>query len=163
MRYEDVIKDFARRTQANLRAIERLREAGHEVYEATQLINSTLGLLVFPKEEYFDRIPETPLDELVAEGWPVPTVTGRFEQVSDLRQLIRYLRNAIAHFNIDFPGDGTNELRQLRVWNTPSRGSKTKTWEAVLTLEQLRALTHRFVDLLLDDNSRGTPIAGHEL
>lgn len=150
MRYEDVVRDFALRTQANLRAIERLRAQGEEVYEATQLINSTLGLLVFPREEYVDRIPAIPLAELRAQGWPVPDVTPNFKQVKDLRELARYLRNAISHFNVAFPADGTNELRLLRVWNTDPR-SRTKTWEAVLTLEDLRELTHRFADLLISD------------
>lgn len=150
MRYDEdnVIKDFARRTQHNLAAIDRLQESGHAVYEATQLINSMLGLLIFPKEEYFKAIPETPIKELEAQGWPVPKVTGNFEQVSDLRQLIRYLRNAVAHFNMAFPNDGTNQLRQLLVWNTDQR-TNNRTWAAELTLEDLRALTHRFVEHIL--------------
>ena len=152
MRYDEdhVIRDFARRTQQNLATIDRLHQSGHKVYEATQLINSMLGLLVFPKEEYFDQIPETPLEELEVQGWPVPRVTGNFKQVSDLRQLIKYLRNAVAHFNLEFPDDGTNQLRQLRVWNTDPRTNRT-TWAAELTLDDLRALTRRFVDHLLAD------------
>jgi len=102
MMYEDVIRDFAERTRLNLRAIERLETDGHDVYEVTQLVNSTLGLLVFPQQEFVDRIPETPLTELVRDGWPVPTVRRGADRVNNLNQLIRYLRNAIAHFNIQF-------------------------------------------------------------
>ena len=100
MMSEDVIRDFAERTRLNLRAIERLETDGHDVYEVTQLVNSTLGLLVFPQQEFVDRIPETPLTELVRDGWPVPTVRRGADRVNNLNQLIRYLRNAIAHFNI---------------------------------------------------------------
>jgi len=159
MQYEDVIRDFARRTQSNLEAINRLKDSGHDVYEATQLINSMLGLLVFPKEEYFNRIPTVPLSELEAKGWPVPRVTGDFAQVTDLRHLIRCLRNAIAHFNIEFPGDGTNELRQLRVWNTRKQG-KQKTWQAELTLDELADITNRFIQLLLADEQPEAPTSG---
>jgi len=102
MMYEDVIRDFAERTRLNLRAIERLETDGHDVYEVTRLVNSTLGLLVFPQQEFVDRIPETPLTELVRDGWPVPTVRRGADRVNNLNQLIRYLRNAIAHFNIQF-------------------------------------------------------------
>jgi len=102
MMYEDVIRDFAERTRLNLRAIERLETDGHDVYEVTQLVNSTLGLLVFPQQEFVVRIPETPLTELVRDGWPVPTVRRGADRVNNLNQLIRYLRNAIAHFNIQF-------------------------------------------------------------
>ena len=92
MMYEDVIRDFAERTRLNLRAIERLETDRHDVYEVTQLVNSTLGLLVFPQQEFVDRIPETPLTELVRDGWPVPTVRRRADRVNNLNQLIRYLR-----------------------------------------------------------------------
>ena len=78
-----------------------MQQAGEpEVYEVTQLINSCLGLLIFPQQEYFDHIPHTPVVELEQEGWPVPKVQPRFEQVSDLNELIRYLRNAISRFNV---------------------------------------------------------------
>jgi hypothetical protein len=149
MMYSDVIRDFARRTQTNLAAIEKLRKEGHKVYEATQLVNSVLGLLVFPQQEYIDRIPNTPLDELIRQGWPVPNVRGQFSQVTDLNQLIRYLGNAIAHFNIKFIDDGQNSIRLLRVWNV-NRGNKT--WEADLTLDDIRQIAERFIELLLSED-----------
>lgn len=144
--YESVIRDFAERTRTNLRAIEDLRAEGREAYEVTQLVNSMLGLLVFPREEFIERIPETSLNDLAADGWPVPKVVGGFPQAKDLRELVRYLRNAIAHFDIEFIGDARNEIRILRVWNT-SRGRRT--WQAEVGLEELRAIAGRFTDLLL--------------
>lgn len=148
MMYEEVIRDFAERTRANLRAIERLEAQGQEVYAVTQFINSTLGLLVFPKQEYVDRIPHTSLEELERKGWPIPRVRGDFQQVADLNELIRYLRNAIAHFNIKFIGDERNEIRVLHVWNTNPRNGN-RTWEAELSVSDLRGITDRFIDLLL--------------
>ena len=151
MMYEDVIRDFAARTRTNLHAIEQLETAGHDVYEVTQLVNSTLGLLVFPQQKYFDQIPETPLADLKRDGWPVPKCLRGPEQVQNLNQLIRYLRNAIAHFNIKFIGDGTNQLHLIRVWNE-NRG--TKTWEAELSVTDLRGIAERFVELLLSGDQR---------
>jgi hypothetical protein len=148
MMYEEVVRDFAARTQKNLSVIERLLKNGEEVFEATQLVNSMLGLLVFPREEFIKQIPQTPLSELKKSGWPIPRVLNGFPQVNDLRELVRYLRNAIAHFNIKFIGDGSNEIRLLKVWNTnPNTGKKT--WEAELSPSDLRAIGERFVDLLL--------------
>lgn len=147
--YEDVVRGFAERTRQNLKVIESLLADGKEVYEATQLLNSMLGLLVFPREEYVNRIPETPISELEQSGWPIPVVTDGFPQVSHLKDLIRYLRNAIAHFNIEFIGDGTNQIAILKVWNT-RRGEKT--WEAKLSLKDLRGIAERFTALLLGEN-----------
>jgi len=146
MNYEDVIRDFAQRTLKNLQAIERLRSEGQDVYEITQLVNSTLGILVFPQQRYIDQIPNTPLKQLKQQGWPIPKVRPGLQQVEDLNQLIRYLRNAIAHFNIEFIGDGQNRLHMLRVWNM-SRGNKI--WEAELSFDDLRGIAERFIELLL--------------
>ena len=153
MMYEEVIRDFAERTRANLRAIERLQSEGGRVYEITQLVNSTLGLLVFPQQKYVNQIPHLPLEQLEQHGWPIPKIRGDFRQVSDLNQLVRYLRNAIAHFNIQFIGDGQNQICLLRVWNTDPR-SRRKTWEAELSVDDLRKISNRFIDLLLNEHNQ---------
>lgn len=145
--YEEVIRDFAERTRANLRTIEQLEAEGREVYEVTQLVNSTLGLLVFPQQEYINRIPHTSLEDLEQQGWPIPSVRGGFQQVENLNQLVRYLRNAIAHFNVEFIGDGKNEVKFLRVWNTNRNGNRT--WEAELSVSDLQGIAERFIELLL--------------
>jgi hypothetical protein len=171
MMYEEVVRDFALRTRKNLEAIEALQRRDVRVFEVTQLINSMLGLLVFPQQEYVDSIPKTPLEELRRDGWPIPRVTGQFQQVTDLNQLIRYLRNAVAHFNIEFVGDGENNIKVLRVWNMapvrnekgqPIRGQdgkiiEEKNWEAELTVQQLRGIATRFIDLLLGPSSTNNP------
>jgi hypothetical protein len=76
LEYRDVIGDFAKRTLTNLQLVERVAADGADpAHEFTQLINSMLGLLVFPTEEYYTRIPRTSLDQLRADGWPVPKAT----------------------------------------------------------------------------------------
>lgn len=151
MMYEDVVADFAKRTIANLRAIRQMRHESDRapVYEVTQLINSMLGLLVFPQQRYVDRIPTTPLVELERQGWPVPQVVGDYPQVSDLRGLVRMLRNAISHFNLEFHPSDDNEIDRLTVWNTEPRTGKV-TWKAQLSVSDLDAITERFVELLLN-------------
>ena len=151
-RYEDVIGDFAQRTLHNLRVIRELRgrEPGSQVFEVTQLVNSTLGLLVFPQQKYVDSIPETSLDELGANGWPIPRIVGNYPQVENLRQLIRVLRNAIAHFNLEFVPGPENVIGSLRVWNTKLRKPNEITWMAELTIDDLEQITERFAEVLLD-------------
>lgn len=156
MMYEDVIADFAKRTEANLQTIRQLaREGGAApAYEVTQLVNSMLGLLVFPQQRYLDRIPETPIADLANNGWPIPEVVGDYPQVPNLRQLVRMLRNAVAHCNLEFePGVG-NEIQALTVWNTKP-GTRKVTWKARLTVDDLDAITTRFVALLLDRKTYG--------
>lgn len=156
MKYENLVNDFALRTRKNLEIIRQLHEDEkalpdyneHDarVYEVTQLINSMLGLLVFPQQKFVDRIPQTSLDDLRIQGWPIPRVVGNYPQVRDLKQLVTYLRHAIAHFNLEFTSrDG--QISGLYVWNTDPR-TKIILWKAELTKEELEVITDKFIQLL---------------
>ena len=146
MNPEDIVRDFALRTKANLRVIEALESAGLEVYEVTQLVNSLLGLLVFPQQRYFQRIPETPLEILAQQGWPKPLVEGDFPSVRTLKDLMRYLRNAIAHFNFEYLPDERNEIQGMRVWNM-HRGEEN--WSVELSLDEIRLAVDKFLELMI--------------
>lgn len=156
MDYDNVVHDFAQRTRENLRfvreAAQRIESEPHapQVYEVTQLINSMLGLLVFPQQAFIDAIPETPLNELIAQGWPQIRTTGGFEDIQHLKQLVRLLRNAIAHFNIEFLAP-SGRLTGVRVWNRNKRNETT--WQAELSLNDLERITERFTEMLLSQNS----------
>jgi hypothetical protein len=152
MNYQDLVRDFAQRTRANLETLRSFQKAQPdvEVYEVTQLINSMLGLLVFPQQRYFDHIPETPLGNLASQGWPIPRVEGNYPQVKDLRELVRYLRNAITHCNLEFLADDREQINGLRVWNTNPRNGQT-TWKARLTIEDIEKITDKFIQLLLEE------------
>jgi hypothetical protein len=87
MYYQNLIHDFATRTRANLETLKR-PQAGAPAYEVTQLVNSLLGLLVFPQQKFVDDIPKTEISKLEEEGWPIPKIPAPFKQVSDLQQLV---------------------------------------------------------------------------
>lgn len=150
----DVVKDFARRTRKNLDLLQSLpqKHPDMKTYEVTQLINSMLGLLVFPQQRYVASIPKTPLCKLAQQGWPIPKVVDGYPPANNLNQLIRYLRNAIAHFNIEFLSDQNLQIRGLRVWNVRQRKSQHETtWKAELTIEDIEKITNKFVQLLLEE------------
>ena len=144
MNYESVIRDFAERTRKNLRAIEDLQAKGGEAYEVTQLVNSMLGLLVFPRERFIDQIPQTSLSDLEADGWPVPKVVGDFPQ-------------AKRPSRADPLSPQCDRSLQYRIhWRKRSnlsgcgiRKTSRTTWKAEIGLKELRAIAERFTDLLL--------------
>jgi hypothetical protein len=149
---ENLLWDYAQRTRKNLEFIERtVREQPEaELFEVTQLINSLLGLLVFPFERLRDQIPTTSLADLRAQGWVVPEVSGDFPQVEDLSELVRYLRNSVAHFNLEFIADENGKIEGLHIWNV-NRGRRN--WEAKIKIAELRDLTNRFLDLIQEQVS----------
>jgi hypothetical protein len=69
--------------------------------------------------------------------------------------LIRYMRNAIAHFNVRFRASGDGKLTGLTLWNRRGGNDGPKTWEALFTAEELRGLTIRFIDILTTPTDAG--------
>jgi len=124
MEYEsDFHRCFMKRTLKNL-------ENYHGSYEATQLLNSLLGLLIVPNESLDSSIPATPLDELSANEWgtvstwitqPIKCDLGHTHTLT-LRQFVRKLRNAVAHFNIK-PYPETGEVEGFEFDNNPRKPS----------------------------------------
>ena len=123
MDYQNLVVDFASRTAINLKSLKDLRESqpDAEIYEVTQLINSMLGLLVFPKEKYFEQLPLIPFNELESNGWAIPKLESGCE-IKNLRELIRFLRNAITHCNLEFLSNDGSEIIGLCVWNKNKNG-----------------------------------------
>lgn len=110
------------------------------------------ALLVFPREHYMRSIPDTPLTELVENGWPnIQTTHGQLPQET-LRQLMRMLRNSIAHCNVEFLADNDRHIIGVRVWNGQSTN---KTWEAKLSIDDLRAIAFKFVELIEQEKLQG--------
>lgn len=144
---KEFIVDFAKRTRANLEFIERANSP--DVFEVTQLFNSMLGLLVFPQQSYMNRIPKTPLRDLVDSGWPSINVIRGAPSHQNLQQLIRMLRNGVSHCNVQFIADDQNQLTGLRIWNHEGgKKQNPKNWEAELSIENLRAIALKFVELM---------------
>lgn len=77
-------------------------------------------------------------------------MVGDYPQAEDLNQLVRYLRNSIAHFNIKF-FDEFKQIAGLTVWNKKGREI---TWKATLTISDIEDFTNRFVDLMLEENTK---------
>ena len=160
MKYHNLVRDFATRTLKNLEAIENAvrRDGEAELYEVTQLINSMLGLLVFPEQKYLNNVPRTSLGELRSQGWRVPEMKGTPPHADNLRELVRCLRNGISHFNIEFTSDG-HVLTGIKIWTCKTdsqggyvkeRGHRVREWEAQFGLSELREIAHKFVAMLLD-------------
>lgn len=171
MNYEDLLRDFVRRMRRNPQIVRDAEAGGVEAYEVTQLINSMLGLVVLPRESYFEQIPQKPLEELRAEGWPEPVLEGEFGRPRNLRDLMRLIRNGIAHWNMEFISEG-QAIRGVRIWNErptktcecpgcaecgkwlcSCRRGKQKTWQVTLRLSELQEMTDRFVALVLDEST----------
>jgi hypothetical protein len=141
------VLDIMRRTMTNLRFVET-HSAPDGPYEVTQLINSFIGALAHPWEAMREDLNTLPLTVAAERGWPrIVKERERDEEPVSVGRLLHLLRNAVAHGNIEFLSDGRGDIRALRVWNRDPRNGR-RTWGAIVTVDDLRDLLLRFVQLI---------------
>jgi hypothetical protein len=147
------IRDVMRRTMQNLQFIEAHKGLDGP-YEVTQLLNSFLGALSHPWEAYQSELCNRPLTEALAIGWPnIAKERPGDRDPESIGDLVRLMRNAIAHGNVDFLPGPAGDIRALRVWNK-DRGRRT--WGALITVADMRAFLICFVQLAEElDAARG--------
>lgn len=115
-------------------------------YETTQLLNGLIGLLFFPHEKMRELIPETSLQELEAWGFNPECIVNaganKEPQELNLREIIRHLRNSVAHCRVNpFPND-----------NRPCEGfyfADKNGFEAKIPTNQIKNLMRNLLEHLL--------------
>ena len=112
---ETFAKDFAERTLKNL-----INYSGE--YEVTQLINSAIGLLMIPKEEFFneiiDNIISCQLLKKMREAIDFDEITSKNKKNS-LKNIVIHIRNGIAHGHMKFISEDVNgymEIQNVIIW-----------------------------------------------
>jgi len=139
--------EFAKRTRKNFEHIERAFQAGEDVHVVTQLATSLLGLIVFPWEKQFDRRIKTQrLDELVKAGWPAWQVSEGTS--STLGELVRHLRNAVAHGHLTFSSD-SRHINEVAIEFADYESKRPEPdWAARIETRDLRTFCLKFIELL---------------
>jgi hypothetical protein len=143
----NTIHGFAERTRKNLRFIVAAYENGEDVHTVTQLINSLLGLIVYPYEYYdLDQLNRIPLstiyqDECPWDFSPVKTIVEQeFPAPTSLGELVRHLRNGIAHRRVRF-GSTSRDLNEVDVVFWDGRPDKPPNWCATINALDLERFT----------------------
>lgn len=99
---------LARRSLINLELIEHLYAANKEGHVVTQLVQSLLAIIVFPKEQnLYDRFRQWRLSDLEDDQWPplIPVIDTEAD-TKTLFDILRHMRNALCHGLVTFYGHG---------------------------------------------------------
>lgn len=157
MQYKkDTFKDFAERTLANLDYIQKARKKSATVFETTQLVNSMLGLITFPKER--NRVPRTKLEALDQNIWPKASelrgkpLRSNVKHKETLQQVVTGIRHAVSHAQIEFRTvrrGSQSEIVGLRFWN-----DKKEPWELVISTGSLEKFIRALASELIKDKPR---------
>jgi hypothetical protein len=112
----NTIEGFAARVEKNLRFVSDQFEAGKDVHVVTQLVLSTLGLIIFPYEVMIREkvFPAYRMADLYSEGWPQFSVL-RGTGFETLDELIKHLRDAVSHYQIEFKPVNERHLDRITI------------------------------------------------
>jgi hypothetical protein len=139
-------KDFIERTIAIVRG-------NHQGKETTLLINCMLGMLVFIEEKYPERIQSA---EYTTWGISKGSVTLCKDKggnnSSDIKDVVRHLRNSVSHGYFEVENIGKNEITHIEFKDCP-RGNtkKPENFEASISVDELEPFLLKFSESILED------------
>lgn len=164
------VRGLMERTLFNLDYIHRRQRGKDGPFEVTQLLNSFLGALIHPKEAWFEFIPMMPISELAEDGWPpIPNRYDLFspertkpESPKHLQDLVRLMRNALAHGNMELIPDRQGNINGIRLWNLNKQDKVT--WATQIDTFNLDQFLRRFVKemLRIDNEMEGNSAFGSD-
>jgi HEPN pEK499 p136 len=145
-------RDFIERTMSNLAFIEAAEKVdGKGPYEFTQLVNSFLMAFIHAKSNWLDSFPEMPFP---AKDWPEIkwlNVGHPKSEPKNARELVKKIRNALAHGNFTILSDGKNEICAVELWNTPTEEIPTIIWQsAEISVDDLHKILEAFASQIVE-------------
>lgn len=141
--YEELHRDFALRTKANLEYIQNGWSAGEpNVYNVTQLINSCLGMIVFIKESR--HLPKCPIREFNARII-FDTLHDKDNSNDSFSDFIRRFRNAISHCRIEAYGTH-KDIEGFELKDGPNGNTN---WHIKIGIDSIEALALALVDYVV--------------
>ena len=143
---------LAQRTIKNLSFIQNAHENGEDVHVVMQVVNSLLGLLVFPIEKesgFFSSFDSVTLGyppdfgalrNRLGNFPPLPSLTIlQFGNCGTLGQFFKRVRNAIAHRRLEFSSE-SHDLDKVAIHLSDAKPKQPVDWEITLNAQDLLQL-----------------------
>lgn len=159
---EVTFRDMMRRTMHNLKLMDRqvnqFSGSGEPPYEFTQLINSFLGALALPRErDLYAMLRKVSIEDAQNDDqFPVlknlclesqdESIRAACDIPENLEVLVGFIRNGIAHGNMDLIQDANGDIARIRLTNSRKvKGGRFQmTWGTELDVHTLRQVLDSF-------------------
>ena len=124
MEYKNFEHDFVERTINNLRwidtknSIDKTNKDSTIFYEFTNLINQCLGLILLPSQFSNDAfLKRFPQELKIYEVDDSIVKKMKSDEPKILSNVLRHIRNGIAHGHIQQVMDGKNDITDVKIWD----------------------------------------------
>ncbi len=154
---EEFVKVFFERTKLVLEQYDQMvqnKPECFEAYEITLLCNCLLGLLVFPKEKFYQSINNSMLSEENLYRLRNCLVDRNITK-SNLRSILQRMRNAVSHQNVRFVGGSDGEIHSIAFyddqnWCKKSDDLSTYEFQLVIEPDVLRPILIEFCENVIE-------------
>lgn len=149
---KEFVKDIANRTKQNL-------EVYNGEYDVTQLINSAVGLIMIPHQRYYAKI-----DNSFISATTLQKLRNSIEQntypedgsVIELRDIVKHIRNGIAHSAIYFESENSQLIRvkiedHRKKYTYKNTTKPAADFKIILNISELRAFMIEFSDAIISN------------
>ena len=137
--------DFIERSRANLKTLSK------GPYEVTQLINSSLALLVIPKEKFYQSISDSMIDTNTFVMLCNNVTVNTYPETLDLKHIVLHIRNGIVHGRWDFFGRQHSSSLGSEIGGISicDRGNQGQQFKIKLSIDLLRTFFFEFSDSII--------------
>ena len=138
--HTEMIQDFAKRTLENYKNY-------YGRFDVTQLINSMIGLLVFPKEG-FEKLNIT--DDMVDDN-----ILSKLLK-NTLKNIVKHMRNAVSHSHVVFCGEKPPvnsdpiEIKSVKFKDADTRKSPKPEFEMEISIDTLKEFLISFAECIIN-------------
>jgi hypothetical protein len=146
--------EFCRRTRRNLEFIENAlqNDPTAPVHAVTQLTLSLLGIVVFPYERLDETIFYKTVTQMRGDGWfgwsiMLDKPKKAHETTRTLGDLLRHLRNAVAHGRLTFSSDSPS-INDVSVTVEDGPENAPANWRACIEGPELRSFCLGLLDFV---------------
>ena len=128
--------------------IEEASAHAADVHVVTQIVNSMLGLVVLPWERTLkEKLGATSMTDAQLASWPSWEVSRGSS--TTLRELIRFLRNGVAHGNIRFSSDDLEPAGVcVEVSSYTPKDKDRPCWIGCMRADKLREFCLHFISFV---------------
>jgi len=138
---------FIQRTRTNLELIEERYARDSKGHVVTQLVNSLLGIVVYPWEHQgLDHLKARQMSTIGLEGWPDEIM--KLGEANTVEEFIHHMRNAVAHGRITFSSDSRDLEEVTLTFEDRKDRSKDIDWRVCIHGRHLRQFCTRWMDLI---------------
>jgi hypothetical protein len=151
---DDITKDSRLFIQRTLQALEQYKKnlpPKEQSYDRTLFINACIGLLMIPLADFYENLS---LESI--ETWGISANKFQMKDKQTIRDVVRHLRNAIAHnrFNFDSGDEHSSVVLDNITFTDVSKVKKVEEVEnfrATLDFETFKTLVEKVAQAALQD------------